>query len=161
REVLTWFADLLRAPQGWWGVTTTGGTEGIEYGLVHARARYPDAIAVFSAHAHYSIPKVLRKINIASVAVRAGRDGTLDLSDLQDVVRHHRHRPIIVVASVGTTMTEAIDDCGIIRDILAEHAVNRVWIHADAALSGLPLALLPPGARPRFDLAEGANSISI
>jgi histidine decarboxylase len=161
REVLTWFADLLRAPARWWGVTTTGGTEGITYGLMHARQRYPNALAIFSQAAHYSVLKSASLLGLPSLTVRAGRDGTLDLHDLRDVIRAHRHRPIVVVASVGTTMTEAVDDCATIREILTEQAVTRAWVHADAALSGLPLALLPPGARPRFDLAEGSDSISI
>ena len=77
------------------------------------------------------------------------------------MIRAHRHRPLIIVATVGTTMTEAVDSVADIRAALTEHAVTRAWVHADAALSGLPLALLPPGARPAFDLADGADSISI
>lgn len=161
RELLAWFAELMRASHSWWGVTTSGGTEGIEYGLVHARRRYPEAVAVFSQAAHYSVMKSAIKLGLPTVAVRTGHDGMLDLYDLRDVVRAQRHRPIIVVASIGTTMTEAIDDVGTIREILAEQAVSRAWVHSDAALSGLPLALLPPGGRPRYDLADGADSISI
>jgi histidine decarboxylase len=160
-EVLTWFATLLRAPQYWWGVTTSGGTEGIEYGFVHARSRYPDALVLFNQSAHYSCPKLARHLGLPSLAVRASRDGQLDLHDLRDIVRVHRHRPLIVLATIGTTMTEAIDDIGMIREVLDDQAVTRVWVHADAALSGLPLALLPPGGRPRFDLADGADSISL
>jgi histidine decarboxylase len=161
QQVLAWFATLLRAPQHWWGVTTTGGTEGIEYGLVHARHRYPDAVMIHSAAAHYSVEKTARKLGLPTLAVRANRAGQVDLRDLHDAVRTHRHRPLIAVASIGTTMTEAVDDIGDIRAVLADCAVTRAWVHADAALSGLPLALLPPGGRPRFDLAEGADSISI
>jgi histidine decarboxylase len=58
-------------------------------------------------------------------------------------------------------MTEAVDQVSDIRAALADYAVTRAWIHADAALSGLPLALLPPGGRPSFDLADGTDSISI
>jgi histidine decarboxylase len=161
REVLGWFADLLRAPQGWWGVTTTGGTEGILYGLLHARTAYPDALIIHSQAAHQSVPAMATLLGLPTIAVRAHWDGMLDLADLRDVIRAHRHRPLIVVATIGTTLTEAVDDVGSIRDILAEHAITRAWIHADAALSGLPLALLPPGGRPRFDLADGSDSISI
>jgi len=161
RDVLGWFAGLLRAPDSWWGVTTSGGTEGIEYGLVHARTRYPDALVIHSAAAHYSVSKCARHLGLPTLAVRANHKGELDLADLRDVIRAHRHRPLIIVATIGTTMTEAIDNVTDIRTALAEHAITRSWIHADAALSGLPLALLPPGGRPAFDLADGADSISI
>jgi histidine decarboxylase len=34
------------------------------------------------------------------------------------------------------------------------------YIHADAALSGIPLACAEPHLRPGFDLSDGADSIS-
>src|SRR5690606_24980198 len=71
------------------------------------------------------------------------------------------HRPLVIIATIGTTMTEAVDPVLDIRAALADYAVTRAWIHADAALSGLPLALLPPGSRPSFDLADGTDSISV
>ena len=161
REVLAWFATLLRAPAGWWGVTTSGGTEGIEYGLTDARRRYPHALVIHSAAAHYSASKMARHLGLPTLAVRANHKGELDLTDLRDAIRIHRHRPLIIVATIGTTMTEAVDNVADIRAALAEYAVTQSWIHADAALSGLPLALLPPGERPAFDFADGADSISI
>src|SRR5690606_20408940 len=100
-------------------------------------------------------------LRLPTVAVRANDKSELDLADLREVIRAHRHRPLIVVATIGTTMTEAVDSTADIRAALAEYAVSRAWVHADAALSGLPLALLPPGGRPAFDLADGADSISI
>lgn len=75
-------------------------------------------------------------------------------------MRAHWDKPAIVLANIGTTMTEAVDDIAAIRRVLADVPVQRVYIHADAALSGLPLALLPPTCRPAFDLADGADSIS-
>jgi histidine decarboxylase len=39
--------------------------------------------------------------------------------------------------------------------------VTRRRIHVDAALSGVPLALLPDEARPSFDFAAGATSLVI
>ena len=161
RDVLAWFATLLRAPLTWWGVCTSGGTEGIEYGLVHARTRYPDGLVLHSSAGHYSIPKLVAKLRMAAVTVRAGADGQLDHSDLREVIRAHRDKPLIIIATAGTTMTEAVDDVGLIRTALAEVPVQRAYIHVDAALSGPPLALLAPNCRPAFDLADGADSVSV
>ena len=58
-------------------------------------------------------------------------------------------------------MTEAVDDVTTIRRVLADVSIRRAYIHSDAALSGLPLALMAPGCRPGFDLADGADSISV
>jgi histidine decarboxylase len=40
-------------------------------------------------------------------------------------------------------------------------SVRARFIHADAALAGLPLGLLDPSERPGFDFADGADTISI
>lgn len=161
RQVLAWFAALLRAPEAWWGVCTDGGTQGIEYGLLHARTRYPDGVVLHSAQAHYSVAKVAAKLAMPTAVINAHPDGQMDYHHLAKVVRTHRRRPIIVVAAIGTTMTEAIDDVATIRTILADNQVTRAYVHGDEALSGLHLAVSPPQQRPRFDLADGIDSLSI
>jgi histidine decarboxylase len=162
RQVLEWFAMMLRAPERWWGVSTSGGTEGIEYGLLRARNTFPDGLVIHSAAAHYSVPKLVTKLRMPSVVVQASQDGRIDQHHLREAVGVHRRRPIIVVATIGTTMTEAVDDVAVIREVFDDLAVSRFYIHADGALSGLPLALLPVGnGRPNFDLSEGADSISV
>jgi histidine decarboxylase len=71
--------------------------------------------------------------------------------------------PVVVVASVGTTMTEAVDDVRRIHAALAAAGVRSeaLWVHADAALAGIPLALVDPATRPGFDIADGASSIVV
>jgi histidine decarboxylase len=50
-------------------------------------------------------------------------------------------RPAIVVATIGTTMTEAVDDVDRIAGLLRAMGVRDSYLHVDAALSGVPLAL--------------------
>jgi histidine decarboxylase len=162
REVVDWFADLLHAPaDDRWGYVTSGGSEGTEYGLLLARTLFPDAVTYFSDQSHYSVPKVLAKLRMPAVAISTDDEGRLDIDDLRDAIRQRREHPAIVLATIGTTMTEAIDDLAGIREVLNRLAIRRAWVHADAALSGLPLALLPREQRPPFDLADGADSISV
>jgi histidine decarboxylase len=162
REAVEFFADALRAPrEDRWGYVTTGGSEGIEYGLLLARTLLPDAMVYLSAAAHYSARKIVDKLRMASVVIRTRPDGGMDIADLRRAVAAHRDRPAIVLATIGTTMTEAVDDVATIRKVMANLAVQRCYIHADAALSGLPLALLGTEERPAFDLADGADSISV
>jgi histidine decarboxylase len=66
-----------------------------------------------------------------------------------------------VVATTGTSLSEAVDDVTAIRQILAETPFSRAFIHVDAALSGLPLALLPPELPVGFDLTDGADCVSV
>ncbi|WP_344513171.1 pyridoxal-dependent decarboxylase [Dactylosporangium maewongense] len=39
--------------------------------------------------------------------------------------------------------------------------VELRWVHADAALAGIPLGLLDPADRPGFDFGDGATSIVV
>ena len=162
RAVIDIIASLLGAPaDDRWGYVTGGGTEGIEYGLLLARTLYPDAQVYYSTTAHWSVPKITARLRMPAVTARALPDGRIDRRDLRTVLRQHRDRPAVIIANIGTTLTEAVDDVAAIRRILADTPITRAFIHADAALSGLPLALLPPEPRIGFDLADGADCISV
>jgi histidine decarboxylase len=162
REVVGFCADLFRAPVAdRWGYVTSGGSEGNLYGLRLGRALYPDAVAYLSDEAHGSVAKALELLGVASIVVRAEESGEMDYVDLADQVDRHRHRPAVVVASVGSTMGEAIDDVRRIGEVLDALAVRRRFVHADAALSGIPLALLDPATRPGFDFADGADCVTV
>jgi histidine decarboxylase len=162
REVVTFAADLLRAPaDDRWGYVTAGGSEGNLYALQLARDLLPRAIAFYSDAAHYSIPKALHLLNVDAVRIRADQWGEIDYDDFASQLDRLRHRPTIVVATVGTTMTEAVDDVRRISGILDHLAIRDRFIHADGALSGIPLALLDPNQRPGFDFADGADSMSV
>jgi histidine decarboxylase len=162
RAVVGFVADLMRAPQARrWGYVTTGGSEGNLCGLYLARGRLRHPVVYRSEAAHYSVDKAIRLLTLPSVTVTADANGEIDYDDLATRVGRHRHRPALVVANIGTTMTEAVDDVRRIREVLDEVGVREAHVHADAALSGIPLALLDPAQRPGFDLADGADSISV
>ncbi|HEU4424819.1 MAG TPA: histidine decarboxylase [Pilimelia sp.] len=160
REVIAFFADLFRAPtDDRWGYVTTGGTEGNLYGLHLARAMHTGGLVYCSEATHYSVAKSLEVLRMPAVIVRARETGEIDYEDLRWLLsHHHRDRPAIIHANVGTTMTEASDDVAAIKRMLRNLAVPH-YIHVDAALAGIPLALAEP--RPAFDLRDGADSICI
>jgi histidine decarboxylase len=162
REVVAFVADLMRAPAGdRWGYVTTGASEGTLYALLLARALYPNGMTFVSDAAHYSVEKALDMLAMRSITVRADENGEVDYNDLAGQVDRHRESPAIVVANIGTTMTEAVDDVRRINQILDAAAIRRRFVHADAALSGIPLALLPIDERPGFDFADGADSVIV
>ena len=162
REVVSFVADLLRAPKDdRWGYVTTGGSEGNLYALHLARDLLPHALAFYSDASHPSIPKALRVLNLDAVRIRADQWGEIDYDDLTRQLDRRRHHPAIIAASIGTTMHEAVDDIRRISAILDDLAIRDRFIHADAALSGIPLALLAPEDRPGFDFADGADSICV
>lgn len=160
KEVVRFFAEMFRAPEeDYWGYVTNGGSEGNLYGLYLAREIYPKAMVYYSEATHYSVHKNLHLLNMPSIVIRAHENGEMDYDDLRNTVQMNRHMPVIILANIGTTMTEARDDVKRIKGILKELAVKQHYIHADGALSGSYSAFLHP--RPAFDFADGVDSIAV
>ena len=160
REVLAFFAELTRAPENeWWGYVSNGGTEGNLYGMYLAREMLPGGIVYFSQDSHYSVAKNLNFLGMRNIMIRSQVNGEMDYEDLRESIRIRRDAPPIIFANIGTTMKEGRDDIGLIRDILDEMAIERRYIHSDAALCGGYAAFLDP--RPSWDFADGADSIAI
>lgn len=94
-----------------------------------------------------------------SILIRSQENGEIDYDDLADALHMHRERPAIIVANIGTTMTEAKDDIGKIKQVFKKSAIRNYYIHCDAALAGIYLSLLELGNN--FDFSAGADSIAI
>jgi histidine decarboxylase len=149
RALLNWAGELFGFPAAdRWGYATTGGTEGNHSALHAARNLFPvdarghtTAIGYYSSAAHYSIAKIFEFLAVPAVRVRTDDRGEMDYDHLAQLVALRPSRPAIVVATVGTTMTEAVDDVDRIAGLLRAMGVRQSYLHADAALSGVPLAL--------------------
>jgi histidine decarboxylase len=160
KEVVKFFADLFRAQSDdWWGYVTNGGSEGNLYGLYLARELHPKGMVYYSEATHYSVQKNLHLLNMDNITISTQPNGEIDYDDLENTIRMNRQMPVIIMANIGTTMTEARDDIGRIKAILKKLAVKHYYIHADGALSGSYSAFVEP--RPAFDFADGADSIAI
>ncbi len=164
REVIGVVADLVRAPaDNRWGYVTSGATEATEYALHQARELHPTGLVYHSTAAHHSIPATIDRLRMPAIAIRTEPDGVVDYNDFAGQLGRHRDRPAIMVANIGTAHTEAVDDVARLVAILDRHGIRRRFVHADAALAGLPLALIEVTRpdRPRFDMADGADSIVV
>jgi histidine decarboxylase len=145
RAVVGQLTELFGGDQGdcWGYVTQAGSTEGNQFGLWLAREHFPSGVLYFSAAAHYSVPKAARILRMSadSVTVAADDSGEMDYDDLAQAAMARADRPAIIVATIGTTMTEAVDDVARIHAALDRAGVHSRHIHVDGALSGVPLAL--------------------
>jgi histidine decarboxylase len=160
KEVISFFASLFRAADNdWWGYVTNGGSEGNLYGLYLARELHPKGMVYYSEATHYSVQKNIHLLNMPNIVISTQENGEINYEDLEDTIRMNRHMPVIIMANIGTTMTEARDDIGKIKAILKKLAIKNHYIHADGALSGSYSAFIEP--RPAFDFADGADSIAI
>jgi histidine decarboxylase len=160
KEVVDFFAEMFRAPKNdRWGYVTNGGSEGNLYGLYLARELYPKAMVYYSESTHYSVHKNLHLLGMPNIVIRSQQNGEIDYDDLRNTIQMNRHMPVIILANIGTTMTEARDDVKRIKGILKDLAVKQHYIHADGALSGSYSAFIDP--RPAFDFEDGVDSIAI
>ncbi|GAA0547641.1 hypothetical protein GCM10010172_31810 [Paractinoplanes ferrugineus] len=105
------------------------------------------------------MPKACHLLGLPAVEVPTTPTGQIDYTDLTRKAARHRSRPAIVVATIGTTMTEAVDDVAHVHNALDAAGIRHRYVHSDAALAGVPLATTAD--RPAFDLADGADSISV
>lgn len=160
REVISFFADLYHAPQGdYWGYVTSGGTEGNMYGLYLARESLPNGIAYFSEDTHYSIKKSVRVLGIPSIIIKSQENGEIDYEDLEEKVKTNFEKPPLIVANIGTTIKGAVDRVEKIADIMRRNAIQKFYIHCDAALGGMILPFVDKA--PIFDFRMPIGSISL
>ncbi|MFD7233573.1 pyridoxal-dependent decarboxylase [Streptomyces sp. NPDC059881] len=167
RAVVRFFAETAEAPEDVYGYLTTGGSEGIRYGLQAARERLPHAHVYISDQAHDAVRKEARTLGMKVCVVASGEDGSMDPDDLKvKVLVHRRLNPrggrgpgAIVLATIGTTMKGAYDDVTSLR--LMASVAGQVYVHADAALDGLVAAHAPSRPGPRWNFTHGAHSVSM
>ncbi|TXC82109.1 histidine decarboxylase [Luteibaculum oceani] len=160
REVIGFFAKLFRAnPKDYWGYVTNGGSESNLYGLYLARELHPKGIVYYSESTHYSVKKNIHLLNIPSIVIRSQENGEMDYEDFENTIKMNRHKPVIVLATFGTTMKEAKDDVSKIKSIIKNLAIQDHYIHCDAALAGSFGAFMEP--KLPFDFKDGSDSISI
>lgn len=160
REVVEFYADLIGVNgNNFWGYITNGGTEGNMYGLYVAREMYPNSIVYYSKEAHYSIPKILKLLQMPSISINTTKNGSIDTKDLKKALEINRTKTPIILATIGTTVKGASDNIPTIKKIIDDLAFQNHYIHCDAALGGMIL----PFCEDAFSigLASGVHSISV
>jgi histidine decarboxylase len=160
-RVVRWLGALFGAGDDVWGYVTGGASEGTLHAVDEAATAHPDLIVYASAAAHYSVAKAARLIRAPHLPIGVDDYGRIRLDELRAELTAHRRRAAMIVATVGTTEREAVDDVAAIADLCDDLGIRRRRIHVDAALAGIPLALLPTTDRPAFGFGDGATSIVV
>lgn len=137
--VLEFFARVWNLPYAEaWGYVASSSTEAILQAMYTARENFgTSGIVYVSKHAHYSSKKAAKILGLACVEIEVDFLGRMTYDDLREKI--DPSRPAFVIATVGTTMTGAIDDVDEISKILDDLEVAS-YVHIDAALAG---TLLP------------------
>jgi L-2,4-diaminobutyrate decarboxylase len=156
--VVAWMARVLGMPATAGGLLTSGGSLGNLTALLAARQAAagfdtwsggahagPPLAALVASTAHYSLARAVRALGwgdggAAEVAVDAScRMRPDDLPRAHAAAVAAGRRPIVVVASAGSTATGAYDPLPAIADFCA---ANQLWLHVDGA-HGASAALSP------------------
>ena len=155
--VLDWLRQLLGMSQAWQGLLTDGASTSTMLALAAARERadldvrqrglagrsdMPLLRVYTSEQAHSSVEK-------AAIALGLGRDGVRtigvdegfrmrpeELAAAIDEDVRFGHRPIAIVATVGTTATTSVDPLPAIadvRDAAVAELGHPIWLHVDGA----------------------------
>ncbi|MGH3664605.1 MAG: pyridoxal-dependent decarboxylase [Egibacteraceae bacterium] len=166
-RVLDWVVDLLGLPQQFrsdgpgGGVIQDTASSAMLCALLAAReeAAAQNPVVYASPEAHSSVTKAARVVGLGERGVRlVDTDATLAMCPeaLDAAIAEDRaagRTPCLVVATVGTTGTTAIDPVAAIGEVTARHGV---WLHVDAAMAGS--AAVCPELRWLHDGVELADS---
>lgn len=163
-----WLADLMGYPASAGGILTSGGSLSTLSAIVTARAarlredELARGVLYVSEETHRCVAKAAR---IAGFPARNVREVPLDArwrmlpEALETLIRADHARglkPFLVVPSIGTTNTGAIDPLPEILDIAR---ANGLWVHGDAAYGGF-FRIVKDGARLMPGL-EQCDSITL
>jgi len=162
-----WLARLMGYPASARGVLTSGGSLSNFGAVVTARNERLDGdllrgVVYVSQETHHSVAKAallagLPAANVRVLPVDARfrlRPEALEAAIREDEAR--RLVPFLVVASMGTTNTGAVDPLPDIQAIARQHGL---WVHADAAYGGF--FRLVRGGDSLLPGLEGCDSITL
>ena len=161
-------------PDAWFASFTSGGSEANQSAVIVAMTRDLPDFARFgltaglsrptiylSAESHHSFEKIAHGAGIGRDALRViPVDGTLrmDVDALAEAIAEDRAagmRPLMVVATAGTTGAGVVDPLSPIADLSREQSL---WFHVDAAWGGT--ACLSPRLKTAIAGIERADSIT-
>ena len=160
--VLDWIRQMLGLPTDFSGIVYDTASVAVLHALAAARedlgfdvrreglagrADIPQLTLYASDQAHSSLEKAAITLGLGEANVRriaSDAEYKMDTDALRRAITadlHAGHRPLAVVATVGTTSATSVDPVNTIADVCRE---RRIWLHVDAAYGGA-MALLEEG----------------
>ena len=149
--VLDWVAQLLGLPCGWHGHIEDSASIATMAALIAARETTGRDLVLCSEQAHSSVQKGARMTGMRLRKVAVDDRQRMQSDDLGDL-----DQAAVIVATVGTTASTAVDDIDTIGR-LCEPA--GTWMHVDAAYAGA--AMVCPEFRWAFAGIERADSLVV
>ena len=157
-----WMRQMLGLPEGTEGVLVSGGSIGNLTGFAAARAELGHGVAYCSDQTHSSLPRDLREMGCPAGHVRIleSDDGyRMSVARLKAAIAEDKaagRRPLLAVATAGSTNTGACDPLHEIADICR---AENMWLHVDGAYGG-PAAVTEEGRKALAGL-DRADSLTL
>lgn len=175
-QMLDWLADMADLPSGFRSGSGGGGViqgsaseatlvavlaarERATHGAANVHGSGGDLTAYTSGQGHSSVEKAIRIAGLGSEQLRTvavDSEFAMDPDDLERTIVADRAEgltPAVVVATIGTTSSTAIDPLRRIGEVCQAHGV---WLHVDGAFAGT--AAICPEFRWMQDGLELADS---
>jgi glutamate/tyrosine decarboxylase-like PLP-dependent enzyme len=147
--VVDWLRELTGLPVGTEGVLVSGGSMANLTAIATARAARGPGAAYLTDQTHSSIVRALRTLGFAESEIRilpCDDAYRLDVAALRQAISEDRARglkPMLVIATAGTTNTGSVDPLPDLADLCASECL---WFHIDGAY-GAPAAMTESGRR--------------
>lgn len=141
--VLDWLRELIGMPEGTQGVLTSGGSLANLTAFAAARAVEGAGVAYLTDQTHSALRRGLTTLGFPPEHIRmlsTDGDFRFSIAALRAAVAEDRAagiRPLMVVATAGTTNTGAVDPLNELADFCS---AQGLWLHVDGAY-GAPAAL--------------------
>lgn len=168
--VLDWVADLLGLPAGWHGHIEDSASTSTLTAIIAAREATGRDLVVCSEQAHSSVDKAARMLGMRLRKVQCDEQFRMRVDQLDDVLSD----AAVIVATVGTTASTAVDPVDAIADACERAGGSgpvggsergggpdgaRPWLHVDAAYAGS--AMVCPEHRWAFAGVDRADSLVV
>ncbi len=157
---IRWLSQMIGLPERTEGVLVSGGSLANLTAFSVARSELGPGVAYLTDQTHSSLPRDLREMGGDDSTIRyiATDDGLrMSVPQLKAAIAEDRaagRKPLMVVATAGSTNTGAADPLDAIANICRDEGM---WMHVDGAYGG-PSAVTPQG-RAYLRGLERADSV--
>ncbi len=158
--VIDWLRELMGMPANTEGILVSGGSHANLTAFAAVKASLGTGVIYLTEQTHASLPRALKILGFNAEQLRmlaCDSDHRMCVNSLETAITNDLAaglKPLMVIATAGTTNTGAVDQLNEIADI-CDH--QDLWFHVDGAY-GAPAALAPAGRAALAGL-ERAHSL--
>ncbi|MEM9023726.1 MAG: aminotransferase class I/II-fold pyridoxal phosphate-dependent enzyme, partial [Bacteroidota bacterium] len=168
-QLIRWMASLMGYPATATGNLASGGSVANLIAIATARdakglkaVDFPRAVIYLSGQAHHCISKGVRLAGLGECTIRVVptddrfRMDTQALANALEEDKAQGKLPFLIIGSIGTTDTGAVDPIPKMADLAKQH---NCWLHVDAAYGGF--FVLCEELKAKFKGIERSDSVVI